>query len=793
MAFTQQTYLGASISNWSLNIGWNTQQGGMTVQLVEDPDNGDSFTFPTIGSSTFFRYTDEDGNVVFEYGGLIQSWEQINAQEGKPIYQVSIVDPREVLAGAPVIIGAYNGNTKSVWNLINAYGFMEDDTFGTGFGGARVNEGGMPWNLIRTAISVITSANPSIAPQYGGPLFFRGEVYRVDLSSLPLAPNFYRIGGTHAYLLDMIDQLCNEAGHDYYIKLVDVPNLGNVIKINTVSRKLQPVLGKIAAFIGDGTNTVNSRRGQELRNEVTSAFLVGGNVTALYQVYGPEGGNEVQPTGCFIWPFWGVDDAGIPVIGDDPNTTNGPEDFLSDEHRFTVPATMVNVIGIGNSYTMDIGEVRAAIAGEAPWVSYMCSKRPDVAKAVGLIGDWEVMPGVIDKMKQGVAKISDLMNPKLKDQNGNVRNNADRLQNTKLLYQYVNQFAQGYYGRRFMVRLPIVASRVEEETQRLFHSYEIAEAGYVEDGAEPLGLPVYYEDFFKIQDGRFQAFCRYNNAATLDLSRMRPTDYVLANNQLFVRCDVDPQFYFMNLQKYSEPRAVITTPNIIAQKYDSTAEPLTDKEAGITVQFEARLKPGLDPQVNASGHLTHQTKQNLKHNLDKTHAGGLPFSGLGEKCVMPDWVAIPLRSNTLTYGPWYRIGPNGKTYYEQDESLVPWNYNGFPLLNDAGNQKLQEIVTYMQVGEMGSVTVPGTPAINIGDVLIAGGPNITGIDVQVGEGGVTTTYSIRTYTPKFGAFAKYNADRIARLVKLHQQVKRGMKQLFRYNDLKRLKSGGKNG
>lgn len=40
------------------------------------------------------------------------------------------------------------------------------------------------------------------------------------------------------------------------------------------------------------------------------------------------------------------------------------------------------------------------------------------------------------------------------------------------------------------------------------------------------------------------------------------------------------------------------------------------------------------------------------------------------------------------------------------------------------------------------------------------GPNITNIDVSVGEGGVTTTYSMRTYTPKFGRFSKNNADRL---------------------------------
>lgn len=765
----------------------------MTIIVCEDLANGDSFDPPQIGGSVYFTYNNENGTSVFQYGGLLQAYEQINNEGGAPLYQISLIDPRGVLEGVPVIIGAYNGPTQSVWNLINAFGYHESDQYGTGFGGARVNDSGMPWNLIRGAVSVITSAVPSIAPEYGGPLRFRGEVYRVDLSELPSAPDFYRIGGTHAYLLDMIDQLCNEAGFDYYIQLVLHPILGNVIKVKTVSRKLQPALGKIAAFIGDGTGTGGNRRGFELRNEVTSGFLIGGNVTALYQVYGSDAGTNVQPTGCFIWPFWGVDDAGIPVIGNDPAVTNGPEDFQSDGHKFVVNSTMVNAVGIGNTYQMEVGELRAAIAGESSWASYMVNKKPTVAQAVGIIGDYKILPNLTEAVKTGKAKNTDFVNPQLKDAQGNVKNNNDRLENQRRVFQYVQQYAQYYYGRRFMVRLPIVAARVESETNKLFFSYDIAEGGYVEDGAQPLGLPTYYEDLFKTQDGRFQAFCRYNNAANLDLSQLRPDDYVLANNTLFLKCDVEPNFYFMNLQQYSEPRAVINTPMIVTRKYNSITEPLSHEHAGITKAFESNLIPNVDPTslISSSGHLTLSGQQGLADQVKKGHAAGFPNFGMGETVVMPNWVAVPLKSNTLTYGPWYRIGPTGKTYFEQDEGLVPWNYNGYPLMNQAGNQKIQEIVTNMQVGEMGSIEVPGTPAINLGDTLVALGPNITSIDVQVGEQGVITTYNLRTYTPKVGAFAKYNADRLARLVKLHQQVKRGLKQLFRYNDLKRVKERGR--
>ena len=61
--------------------------------------------------------------------------------------------------------------------------------------------------------------------------------------------------------------------------------------------------------------------------------------------------------------------------------------------------------------------------------------------------------------------------------------------------------------------------------------------------------------------------------------------------------------------------------------------------------------------------------------------------------------------------------------------------------------------------------IPTFDNFNLGDVLsfyggLFGGPTINSIQVQIGQGGVTTTYNFRTYIRKFGLFNKENAERI---------------------------------
>ena len=185
--------------------------------------------------------------------------------------------------------------------------------------------------------------------------------------------------------------------------------------------------------------------------------------------------------------------------------------------------------------------------------------------------------------------------------------------------------------------------------------------------------------------------------------------------------------------------------------------------------------------------------------------------GMENSRMSPKAGAVPLLNNILNYGPWESTPPgaDGKSVTEVIDGLAPWEYGGFDLMNTAGQNLADQRVTHMQQGEMGSIKVPGLPnnvrvgfelndiggsraliatdrsmssAILIGEGTLedtdqsyyyvaaggldgAGGPNITSINVTVGAGGVTTQYDFKTYTPEYGKFSKFNAERLKRMGK----------------------------
>lgn len=165
------------------------------------------------------------------------------------------------------------------------------------------------------------------------------------------------------------------------------------------------------------------------------------------------------------------------------------------------------------------------------------------------------------------------------------------------------------------------------------------------------------------------------------------------------------------------------------------------------------------------------------------------------KAAVPCFAAIPIEFNQSIYGPWINHPGlvenfifNGRTYpYHDvnnlvggtkvniDESLVPWNYGSTEYLDEAVMSRIKDDVNYQQVTEQGTISIPGMFLVGpngigygIGDALqytagVNGGPIVNNIQIQIGEGGITTTYSMRTYTRKLGFFNKENAERIKQI------------------------------
>lgn len=745
--FKQVSFCGASVMSFTSSVGWNEQSSTVTVMLVEDPDKGDKFTKPPCGTPQVFDF---EG---FHFEGLVQRWLEKDEISGKPTYEITMTDPREILAGTQVIISSYRGNVGNFANLLNAYGYWEDKL---GFGGSLINESGMVWNAPFDILNLtpgssggtitITPAGPvGIMPaiqsltlgagQFGGPMKFMGYSYSVDLSGLPVPPAYYRLGGVSISVLDAVSEICQDGGHDYICYLEK-----DVIKFKTVSRVRQPDPGQIANFINSRDDVASKSIGLELRNDITNAILLGGDITQLIQEYNTDGGQT-------IWPFWGFDFQGNVIMGQGP-----PE----GQHLMNLNASPIADIMGSLVYPSDIVEMRCALIDFDSWSAYVLKWWPDKAAVINLVSAIDTTNDLQELFPDTLFQRDLIAADDEAVWEFGRMNEADYwTQRAQRVYEFIQQYASEYFGKKFLVRIPFnIYWKYEPETTHRISSDEPCDAGYQPEGTMPLGLQFLNENTFLSTDGRFQCFVKVTGATLADVSKLDPNVCVLQGSDIYVRASVDQEIGIVYPPGSIYPYCVVTLDNAV---YSLANDPL-----GNVSEIASLLEVTVDSIMSAVS---------LRHGSFPWKIHPAPFR--------PDGIALPMKSNRDSYGPWFTSGGvNGKVSFERDEGLVPWNYGGFDVMNQAAMAKLSNAATAMQYTETGNVEVAGTPDYSLGDELVAGGPQLTGIDVNISTSGVTTTYRMQTFTPRFGQFTKENADRLRRLGMAAQDMRRAVRSLF---------------
>jgi hypothetical protein len=157
--------------------------------------------------------------------------------------------------------------------------------------------------------------------------------------------------------------------------------------------------------------------------------------------------------------------------------------------------------------------------------------------------------------------------------------------------------------------------------------------------------------------------------------------------------------------------------------------------------------------------------------------------------VYPDLVVIPMISSERCYGPWVssQVDPQGSAYanvggrveFIKDENLAPWNYAGYELMHSAGILQAQFANSLLLFSERGGFTYPGMPTSSLCQTLLAGGPLVTNISVDISEGGVKTTYKMDLYTASFGKLQKQKQDMISKISRERQRLRDERNALIR--------------
>jgi len=150
--------------------------------------------------------------------------------------------------------------------------------------------------------------------------------------------------------------------------------------------------------------------------------------------------------------------------------------------------------------------------------------------------------------------------------------------------------------------------------------------------------------------------------------------------------------------------------------------------------------------------------------------------------IYPDLVALPLMSMERCYGPWISSALDqnalgvkfsdigGKIEFEKDESLAPWSYAGYQLMNEAAKMKTEFSNSLLLFSERGSFSYADAPIdVSLARALQSLGPLVTSISVDIGAA-VKTSVKLDLYTSQFGKLQKQKEIAIAQISRERQKI-----------------------
>ena len=739
---TQQKFLNASISQFSGAVGWGSEPSTLNVTLVEDPKALDAFTAPAVGQPINFVYSG------WQFRGILQSWKYSKSESGF-IYNVVCTDPREVLDGYQLILGGYTQAITSP-NIANVYGFYESSAFGS----SQRNETGIPWQQVRSAATSIINGGGA----FGGAISLRGTTYSIDLSQLPNIDPKYRVGSESMSLMEYISEICEAGSHDFYINVIG----GNTIKVFTIDRSTAVPPGALTSFVASNSNITSSEVGVEFRNEPVGKFLTGPNRVDMW----------IQNVGGqSIWPFWDFE----------TNFNLKMGTGINNAHTVTLDSRSVQVPGVGPTYETDVDELRSVLDSQAAWETFLqFHSPPHVTTGIHInkYDDIGIIGSISKAAKVAAGIAANMQTKKEQSEKASDAMDDDHEEAVTRMYSFLLGYARDYYGKQFMVDIPNVDAAIEPDTDKVRLSYETESLGFIDPDAWDLAISnnIIPQDANRLagEDGRFPPYVRYDNIVSLDFSEV-PDDQIIYNagqTSAFIKCGIREGVAFENVSNVTGPRAVVVLPGVVRQR-------ITPGENNDQV---GAIRTVLDDDI-INGNSTPAEKENYLNGFGVDNQS----DGRAGLAILPDMAAIPLKNNKQTYGPWQSVGSNGKMIFEQDPSLVPWNYGGFAEMNIVGDAKVNDNVSTMQELETGSIEIPGVPAYTMGQQLVGGGPYVTDVTVTIGEGGVTSRYQFSTWTPRFGRLRKANIQRLSLLAKKNAQNERaGRSQLVKTPGLSNL-------
>lgn len=653
-------------------------------------------------------------------------------------------------------------------------------------------------------------------PWLGGDIRIPGE----NMTLEDLIAHVCTLGGVD-YFYELITPGTECDGHnlDDIINIIKVRTSDNTVDnsaklvddycASTIDARL--AVGTIGQMINSNSCLTRYSQGLELRMDVSNALLTGEFRQEIWQTEydddvwlsphcRPEDANctryddfpEYQPYDCqgqgTIWPYWGKDyNSGDIIIGKEClNTTLPAIDDLKHGHHFVIKTDHLE-IGIAE-WDITMFELQAALVGQGNWETWLSNYEPQkYSQIMGVSENYVPVDGAIydrlttimqeciktkaendpanegpsaDKMflkhpdfiSLGIDNIKDISAPDKK-----------RVYDNGRLFDYVRSYATEFYGKQFLIKLPFLCGRSEDDTPWVHQdNWTNAASGWSEWPVLGLPNPGWALNQFRSDDGKIKCFVKFVDERPMDLGKLNKEAYFSTDPYTVYVAATSEEIVWVTP---TDARAVVVLSGPISQlnKNGDKETPHWILGRALYNKVSEKAADGFVEILQSMGH-------------DRL------AMGMKEAYVWPVGAAVPLQSRRLVYGPWFarnidnpgfdlledvsllETNDRGKTFYERDSGFAPWLFGDWDTMDRIAHSTVTSMLGDYYVVESGMLSTFGSPVGSLGDALLGSGPLVSQIDVQVGrgDGGVLTTYNIKNQTPDMGKLAKQRIDQIRR-------------------------------
>lgn len=496
-------FLGATVLSFNGQLGVGSTESSLSIDLVEDcEDNPPDLFLPKeglviVGAPVYFKAGD------FEFGGILQSWTYNQGGAGRT-FNVKMTDPRQLLENTAVVTDSYLGPPVQGVNYFNAYAYWEGAVldgncavFGNSFNG----EKGMPYIKV---VQALKNMNPIIYSP-------TGYKFTINFNSFPDGlPEYYRISGPRISLLQLLQDVCDVTGHEFFVNL----SPGNIINIGLINLKIPPPsFGEVvAAYDGRATDL---SYGQELRNDVTKTVLFGEQQHYLSRVdrFNYFFGEEI------------IDGVIRPIIPYKYDQCG----FWIAKRVEALNLTLSKPLPTNGPYTIHELDIRAAMASQKLWLSRVMTDTIKGTFNKAVRDNWpdgvNNMKAVLETLAQGGQAINLTAKATIKGVSiGDITLQPNRAgaaliknelaEDLEKVWQFIKNLGDTYYGKQFITPLNQLICCVKDP-DAAFGDLKLSDVptnagGWVDDGIPVLGLLDPELGVFKEEDGRVGCFALFN-------------------------------------------------------------------------------------------------------------------------------------------------------------------------------------------------------------------------------------------------------------------------------------------